>query len=510
MPQAPERLAVLLVEDDEDDFVITRDLLAEPEPHPLRPRVGRELRGRAARDRGAPPRRLPDRLPPRRAAPAWTSSGEAFAGERQAPVIVLTGHGDYEVDLEATLPRRHRLPGQGPARHGRCWSARSATPSVTTRPLAELRKSQERYALAVRGRQRRHLGLGPALGARLPLAALEGHARVRRRGRRGLGPRSGSAACTPTTSSGCGRRSTRTSPATQPAPGERAPRCAHRDGSYRWVLIRGAAIRDERRAGDARGRLDDRHHRPQGGGGALLHDVAPRRPDRAAQPRALPRPAERSLARAEREPDHRCAVLFLDLDRFKLVNDGFSHAAGDQLLVALAERLTGNLRPGRHGRPARRATSSRSSSTASAPSDEPRRGRRADPGDAQPSRSTSAATSCVVSASIGIAVSQRGSEPGGARCATPTSRCTTPSARARHARRSSTRRCTTRCVSQLHLEAELRRAIEERHLRVFYQPIVDLGHRAAERVRGAGPLARRPETAGARRTSSSRWRRRPA
>ena len=52
---------------------------------------------------------------------------------------------------------------------------------------------------------------------------------------------------------------------------------------------------------------------------------------------------EHALARTTRDRDH-LAVLFIDLDDFKTVNDGLGHTAGDELLVAVSDRLRGCLR----------------------------------------------------------------------------------------------------------------------------------------------------------------------
>ncbi|MFN7979687.1 MAG: EAL domain-containing protein, partial [Vicinamibacterales bacterium] len=73
---------------------------------------------------------------------------------------------------------------------------------------------------------------------------------------------------------------------------------------------------------------------------AAIHDHLTQLPNRSLFAQRL----ERALARRVRRRDYQFAVLFVDLDRFKHVNDSLGHTAGDRLLVLFADRLASAVR----------------------------------------------------------------------------------------------------------------------------------------------------------------------
>ncbi len=73
-----------------------------------------------------------------------------------------------------------------------------------------------------------------------------------------------------------------------------------------------------------------------------FHDALTGLPNRALFMDHLKLATERS----KRREAYRFAVLFMDLDRFKNINDSLGHMVGDQLLISIARRLEGCLRPG--------------------------------------------------------------------------------------------------------------------------------------------------------------------
>ncbi|HEY6889034.1 MAG TPA: EAL domain-containing protein [Solirubrobacter sp.] len=335
-------LRILLVEDDEDDFVLTRSMLGERGRARFaldwEQRFEPALRaiGEARHDLYLIDYRLGERTGLELVREAWES-------DPPAPVIVLTGQDDYAIDLQASELGVTDYLVKGTIDAGSLErTIRYAVRQHQT--LEDLRRSEERYAVAVRAtndgiwdwdlpaesmhfseRWKTLLGYQEEFASGRPDAWFElVHPDDVERLRREID-----------------HHLAGSSPHF-----ENEHRIRHADGDWRWVLTRGLTTRDATgvpiRITGSLSDVTERRNAQQRLIHDALHDSLTGLPNRTLFMDRL----QHALSQLGREPALGCAVLYVDLDRFKLVNDSLSHAVGDRLLTELARSVEQVLRPG--------------------------------------------------------------------------------------------------------------------------------------------------------------------
>ncbi|MDG9784779.1 putative bifunctional diguanylate cyclase/phosphodiesterase [Metapseudomonas otitidis] len=119
-------------------------------------------------------------------------------------------------------------------------------------------------------------------------------------------------------------------------------RIRQQNGGYLWVQVRGVA--EGQRMAGSQSDISQRKATEHQLSHAARHDPLTGLANRLRLDELLQQALQRQLKPGARQ----AALLFIDLDRFKLINDSLGHAVGDRVLVEVAQRLKRCLRPGDH------------------------------------------------------------------------------------------------------------------------------------------------------------------
>ncbi|HPR64448.1 MAG TPA: EAL domain-containing protein [Thermoanaerobaculia bacterium] len=328
-------IRVLLIDDDEDDFIITRDLLREVDPERYHLswvdsydegliQIEKQLYEICLLDYRLGARTGLDLL------------REALGRGLKAPVILLTGQGDRDVDLEAMKMGAADYLVKGTIDAQTLERAiRYALKHTST--LQALAESEERYALAARGAndglwdwnlETGEVYYSPRWFQMLGLPELTGLQKIETWLDR-VHPNDINRLRAQITAHLKGTTSSLTS----------EHRIRHNEGFYLWVLTRGIAVRKEdgtpNRMAGSQTDISDRKLAEEKLLKDAMYDTLTGLPNRAL---LLDRLGV-CLKRLRRDPDHNFGLLYLDIDRFKVIHDSLGHSLSDQLLISVARRL---------------------------------------------------------------------------------------------------------------------------------------------------------------------------